>query len=135
MTTSVTSLYVEAALMLPLFILGLSHILQRQMWVSFFVELAKKGHAGVIWRTFMLEVWPAVLIVVFHQDWRWPAILITIYGHLLMAEVTISLLAPSIGLKSLQQAERAGQWAFLPAGMTLIGLSIVCAARVIPLSL
>ncbi|MEM1036949.1 MAG: hypothetical protein AAGI14_09355 [Pseudomonadota bacterium] len=132
MTTPETLLYVEAVLMLPLFLLGVSHIVQRQMWTDFFIGLAQKGHAGVVWRTFMLELWPAVLIVMFHQDWRWPGILITVYGHLLMVKVALSLLVPSLGLKSLQQADRHGSWAFLPAGLVLIALSAVCAVRVIP---
>lgn len=132
MTTEYSILLVEAVLVIPLFILGVSHIVQKQMWLDFFADLAAKGHPGVVWRTFMLELWPAVLIVVFHQDWTLPGVLITAYGHLLMAKVILSLLYPKLGLKSLQQADKVGDKAFIPAGVILIIISVVCAIRVVP---
>lgn len=132
MTTPQTILMIEAGLCLPLFLLGVSHIVQKQMWVDFFIDLANKGHAGVVWRTFMLELWPATLIVAFHQDWRWPGIIITLYGHLLMLKVALSLTLPGMGLKSLQQAEHVGGRAFVVAGLVLIALASLCAIRVAP---
>ncbi|MEM1390756.1 MAG: hypothetical protein AAGG45_06715 [Pseudomonadota bacterium] len=132
MTTPESILLVEAVLMLPLFLLGLSHLIQPRLWLDVFKDLAEKGHIGVVWRTFLFELWPAVLIVMFHQDWSWPGLLITLYGHLLMLKVTLSLLVPGLGLKSLQQAEPTGQWAFIPAGLLLIALSVICALQVIP---
>ena len=44
------------------------------MWIEFFEELAAKGEAGVIWRSFLFEIWPAFIIVVAHQDWQWPGL-------------------------------------------------------------
>lgn len=132
MTTPESTLLIEAFLMLPLFLLGLSHLVQPRLWLDVFKDLAEKGHIGVVWRTFLFELWPAVLIVMFHQDWSWPGLLITLYGHLLMLKVTLSLLVPGLGLKSLQQAEPTGQWAFIPAGLLLIALSAICALQVIP---
>ncbi|MEM7663521.1 MAG: hypothetical protein AAF292_14860 [Pseudomonadota bacterium] len=129
LTTAETVPIVEGVLALPLLLLGLSHILHKQMWVDFFVDLASKGHAGVVWRTFMLELWPAVLIVLFHQDWTLPGIVITVYGHLLMLKVTLSLLYPALGLRSLQQADRSGPLAFLFAGLALILIGLLCGYR------
>ncbi|MEM9168772.1 MAG: hypothetical protein AAGC56_03885 [Pseudomonadota bacterium] len=120
------ALYVEAALSIPLFLMGVSHLVQRRMWLAFFQELAAKGPTGVIWRTFMLELWPAVLIVCFHQVWSGPALLVTLYGHLLMAKIAVSVVFPAAGLHALNLADRAGPWAFAPAGVVLTGLSIVC---------
>ncbi|MEM9375186.1 MAG: hypothetical protein AAGA72_03125 [Pseudomonadota bacterium] len=96
------------------------------MWLDFFEGLAAKGDAGVVWRTFMLELWPAILIVSFHQDWSWPNVFITAYGHLLMLKVGLSLLIPQLGLRSLQQANRSGQIAFVLAGIALISLGLLC---------
>ncbi|MEM6537358.1 MAG: hypothetical protein AAF668_06470 [Pseudomonadota bacterium] len=132
MTTPQTIGYVEVLLAFPLLLLGISHIVQKQMWVDFFADLAAKGKAGVVWRTFMLELWPAIFIVVLHQDWSWPGIIITVYGHLLMAKVTLSLVFPTLGLSSLRQAERVGDIAFIPAGLVLIGVGLLCAYRSIP---
>ena len=80
-----------------------------------------------MWRTFMLELWPAILIVSFHQDWSWPNVLITVYGHLLMLKVGGSVLVPQLGLRSLQQADRSGLSAFMLAGVALILLALLCA--------
>lgn len=132
MTSPQSILLVEALLALPLILLGTSHIAQKQMWIDFFVGLAAKGHAGVLWRTFMLEMWPAVVIVVLHQDWRWPGVIITAYGHLLMVKVALSVIFPGLGLKSLQQAQRVGDVAFVPAGLVLIAIGLLCAYRTIP---
>ncbi|MEM6554670.1 MAG: hypothetical protein AAF642_02280 [Pseudomonadota bacterium] len=111
---------------MPLLLLGLSHILQKQMWLDFFRGLEAMGHAGVVWRTFMLELWPAILIVSFHQDWSWPNVFVTAYGHLLMLKVGLSLLIPQLGLRSLQQADRSGQIGFVLAGIALIFLGLLC---------
>ncbi|MEM0985166.1 MAG: hypothetical protein AAGJ32_02870 [Pseudomonadota bacterium] len=132
-TTDETILAVEAVLALPFLLLGLSHCIQKQMWVDFFSELAARGPSGVVWRTFMLELWPAVLIVVFHQDWRWPGLIITLYGHLLMVKVGLSVLAPELGLKSLRQVERVGLQGFLVAGGILIVLGLLCGYRALGL--
>lgn len=122
-------LIVERLLALPFLLLGLSHIVQRQMWLDVFADLASKGHVGVVWRSFLFELWPAVLIVCFHQDWTWPGIILTVYGHLLMLKVAISLLVPDVGLKSLRQAERVGGRAFVGAGLVLVSLGVFCGFR------
>lgn len=126
-TTEESKIIIQGVLALPLLLLGMSHILQKQMWLDFFEGLAAKGHAGVMWRTFMLELWPAILIVSFHQDWSWPNVLITVYGHLLMLKVGVSVLVPQLGLRSLQQADRSGLSAFMLAGVALILLALLCA--------
>ncbi|MEM9377463.1 MAG: hypothetical protein AAGA72_14680 [Pseudomonadota bacterium] len=125
-TTEASISVIQGVLALPLILLGLSHILQKKMWLDFFNGLAKMGHAGVVWRTFMLELWPAILIVSFHQDWTWPNIFVTIYGHLLMLKVGLSLLIPELGLRSLQQADRSGSIAFIGAGLALFLLGLMC---------
>ena len=127
LTTDDSISIIQGVLALPLILLGVSHILQKQMWLDFFKGLGDMGHAGVVWRTFMLELWPAILIVSFHQDWSWPNVVITIYGHLLMLKVALSLLIPQLGLRSLQQAERSGAAAFIVAGLVLTSLGLLCA--------
>ncbi|MEM9668878.1 MAG: hypothetical protein AAF950_08120 [Pseudomonadota bacterium] len=132
MTTAQSIIMVEAVLCLPFLLLGLSHLVQSGMWKAFFMSLAERGEEGVLMRTFLFELWPAIAIVVFHQDWSLPGIFITLYGHLLMAKVTLSLLMPSLGRASLAQAERTGDWSFFPAGLILIVLGGVCLYRALP---
>ncbi|MEM1379797.1 MAG: hypothetical protein AAGH41_04140 [Pseudomonadota bacterium] len=132
MTSPDTILAVEAVLTIPFLILGISHILYGPMWVRFFSRLAAQGTEGVLWRTFLFELWPASLIVVFHQDWSWPGAIISVYGHLLMAKVIVSTLVPALGLRSLKQADRTGPAAFISAGLVLFALGTLCAYRVAP---
>ena len=131
LTTPESIVAIETLFALPFILLGLSHMIQKQMWVDFFAGLAAKGHPGVVWRTFMLEFWPAILVVMFHQDWTWPGLILTVYGHLLLLKVTLSLLYPQLGLKSLQQAERVGPAAFIWAGAALIIIGTVCCINVV----
>ncbi|MEM9018145.1 MAG: hypothetical protein AAGC68_14110 [Verrucomicrobiota bacterium] len=126
MTTPQSILYVEAIFAIPAILLGISHLVQPRMWRTFFIGLADRGTDGVLVRTFLFELWPAVLIVVFHQDWSFPGIFLTVYGHALLLKVILSLLVPRTGKKSLAQAEQTGNWAFIPAGIVLLVLGVLC---------
>lgn len=126
-TTAVQA--VEQLLALPFVLMGLSHIVQPQLWVSFFDNLDGQGKQAVVWRSFTLELWPAVLIVSFHQDWTWPGILLTLYGHALMVKVALSLLAPNWGRKTLQHAGSHSGNAMRAAGVILMLLGVFCAWR------
>lgn len=117
---------IEAILILPFVIMGLSHIVQPAMWEECFKHLHEMGQKGVIFKIFMLELVPAIVIVTFHQVWSgWP-IIITLYGCILMAKISISLLVPSIGLRSLAMAEKHGAKGVRTAGVILIALAGLC---------
>lgn len=129
MTSPETIHAVEAFLFMPFILMGLSHILQPQLWVGFFSDLVQRGASAVIWRTFSLELWPAVLIVSLHQDWAWPGVLITLYGNALMAKIALSLLAPDLGLRSIRHAAFRDGYGMQVAGVVLFGLGALCAGR------
>ena len=122
---------VEALLCLPFLLLGLSHMTRPGMWRSFFVELHAMGPRGVIWRSFTLELWPAVAIVAFHQEWTWPGILLTIHGHALLAKIAIALLAPELGLRSLAMAQTHGNRGFVIGGAYLMAMGFYCLLRLV----
>lgn len=61
-------------------ILGLSHLARPAMWADIFTSLHARGARGVALRTFLFELWPAMLIVTFHQVWWGPGVWLTIYG-------------------------------------------------------
>lgn len=117
---------VEALMAPALILMGLSHIVQPALWRGFFVHLHSLGTTGVIYRTFALELWPALLIVIFHPVWEGPGVALTIYGWLLATKVTLSLLAPSLGLKSLAMAEGTSDARWALAGCVLIALGGCC---------
>jgi hypothetical protein len=113
-------------LMLPgLAIMGLSHIVRPDVWTRFFADLATRGTSGVVMRTAMLELWPALLIVTLHPVWSGPGLALTLYGWALMAKACLSLLAPEIALRGLALAGH-GARAFLPGGVLLLVLAGLC---------
>lgn len=106
-------------------IMALSHILQPRMWVDFFGRLHAEGESGVVTRV-MIELWPAIIIVAFHQVWSGPGIILTIYGWMLSLKIVIGLLAPQIGVRGLAMSQR-GEGRFRIAGVMLLAIA-ACAA-------
>ena len=97
------------------------HIVRPAMWRQYFTELHAQGAPALITRTFALEIWPALLIVVFHQVWSGAALILTVYGHLLMVKIVLALLFPKVGLRSLAMAQK-GDNGFRAAGVMLMAL-------------
>lgn len=120
---------VEAFLALPFVIMGLSHMLRPEIWERFFTTLHGMGANGVILRSFALELWPAAVIVAFHQEWRGAGLVLTLYGHALMFKLTLSLFWPALGLRSLAMAERHGAAGFRGVGAVLCALGVFCLWR------
>ncbi|MEM6577433.1 MAG: hypothetical protein AAF678_02995 [Pseudomonadota bacterium] len=131
LSTPQTILAVEALLCLPFLIMGISHLAQPRMWDDVFERLAQEGHAGVVKRSFLFELWPAILIVTFHQDWTFPGLFLTLYGHALAVKVTVSLVAPNIGLRSIEMPKTFGRKSFVPAGIVLCAMGFFCAMHVL----
>lgn len=104
-------------------LMGLSHIMQPEMWEDYFTKLHQSGNIAIITRTFTLELWPALIVVAFHQVWSGPAIVLTVYGWALTLKCTVSILFPHIGMRSLEKAQRGGT-TFIFAGIALIGVGI-----------
>ncbi|MEM1254607.1 MAG: hypothetical protein AAGI69_19405 [Cyanobacteria bacterium P01_H01_bin.21] len=127
LTTPESAHIVEGIMALPFILMGLSHITSPDMWRSFFMHLHSMGEKGVIYRTFALELVNAISIVTFHQIWHGWGIIITLYGIALMTKISLSLLFPAIGLRSLSMAEQHGKSRFITAGVVLIALGILCA--------
>ncbi|MEL6822206.1 MAG: hypothetical protein AAFP70_10620 [Calditrichota bacterium] len=124
-TTPESAQIIQALMALPFLLMGISHIVQPKMWLDLFNYLHELGPAGVVMRTFALELVPAVAIVTFHLIWSGPEVILTLYGCLLMLKITVSLLAPSIGLKSLAMADKKGDPGFIFAGIVLVALGIL----------
>jgi hypothetical protein len=100
-------------------VMGVSHLVQPGMWVTFFTDLHGQGRRGVVAKTFMLELWPALLIVTLHQVWSGPGIVLTLYGWAQLTKVTIAMLLPDVGLRSLRMTQK-GDNAFRIGGVMLL---------------
>jgi len=118
-TLTTPAAFVEFVMLTVGGLMGLSHILQPQMWGEYFAGLAARGRAGVVTKVMQVELWPALLIVGLHQVWSGPGIVVTVLGWLLLAKVAVGLLAPELALRSMRIPERAPR-SFVPAGVGLL---------------
>jgi hypothetical protein len=107
-------------------LIGLSHVLQPQVWQDYFAELRERGPAGVFTRSITWELWPALILVTLHQVWRGPGVLLTLFGWLLLIKCIVALLLPQIGLRSMAMASR-GPWVFVAAGSVLMVIGLTSA--------
>ena len=110
---------------LPLLLFGASHVLQPRMWRDVFVDLAGLGPKGLIYRSFLFELTPALLIVVFHKVWHGPALLLTLFGHAQLVKLGIALLYPPLAMRGMALGD-CGPRRFQMAGIMLIGLGLLC---------
>ncbi|MCB1336409.1 MAG: hypothetical protein KDK10_02765 [Maritimibacter sp.] len=101
--------------------MGISQIVRPDMWRAFFADLHARGIAGVVQRRFLIELWPALLIVTLHPVRTRPGIVLTLFGRLLAAKVALSLLRPKLALRSMSLTGK-GASGFLPAGLVQIAL-------------
>ena len=117
--------HVEALLAIPYLVMGASHAAQPGMWRKYFMRLHAEGTPALVTRTFTLELWPALLIVVFHQVWTGPAVALTLFGHALLLKVVLSMVVPGFGMRSLAMAEK-GEISFRVGGLVLVGMGLLC---------
>jgi hypothetical protein len=111
-------------------LVGLSHVLQPRAWQEYFAALHKQGAAGALTRTMTWELWPALILVTVHQVWSGPAVLLTLYGWLLLIKCTISLVVPQVSLRFMVMAQR-GPATFVAGGCLLIGIGLASASALI----
>lgn len=131
MTAHSSAVLVEAFLAIPFYLMGLSHLIQPKMWQTYFTRLHDQGAPGVVTRSFALELWPAMLVLLFHRVWSGWEVILTIYGHMLTLKIIIGLLYPPLGLRSLAMAESKGSKGFIGAGVALLLLGALCTPALI----
>lgn len=95
---------VQIFVFLNLVVIGLSHLIQPQAWVSFFKVLRGYGHAGAFANGFLSLTFGSI-IVGFH--WVWEGIVPTIITCLGIAQVIkgfVAFVTPAVGLRSMSRA-------------------------------
>ncbi len=115
--------YVQFAVMIGFLVMGLSHIVQPKMWIDYFDDLKQQGHKGVVTSIAGLQLFPALLIVAVHQVWSGPALILTLYGWLLLAKCIVALLVPDFGLRGLGMAKKHNRLGYIVAGLMLLGIA------------
>ena len=116
---------VEAVLAIPFLLIGFSHLLQPVIWREFFLHLLGLGPKGLVFRSFLFELVPTMLIVVFHQIWQGPALALTIFGHAQLGKLGIALLYPKLAMQGMALAKGSPR-RFQIGGIMLITLGLLC---------
>jgi hypothetical protein len=115
---------VQLIMLISCVLMGVSHLVQPQIWGEFFGRLVERGTFGLVTNQF-LNAAPAAIIVSLHQVWSGPAVLLTVYGWLLLLKACIGLWVPQLGMRSLKLS-RHGDKAFRAAGIALLVIAVAC---------
>ena len=107
-------------------IIGVSHIVQPRVWSEFFIHFRNNGKAGVL-QIGLLHLPLALLIVVLHNVWHGPAIVVTLIGWAQLLKAMIYLFWPAAGLRMLGTVSIENSWRFVVAGVfsILLGAAIL----------
>ena len=115
---------IELFTAINLFVIGLSHFLQPNIWVDFFIYLHAKKNVGNIVNA-LISLGMGSIILSFHFIWYWPKILITLYGILQVTKGMVYLIFPSIGIASISKVNHEKAVKFKWVGMIMFLLSLV----------
>jgi uncharacterized protein YjeT (DUF2065 family) len=87
-----------------LILIGISHIYKTEGWQNYYRWLSSMGIAGVRFNGLVSLVIGSP-IVILHNVWSGPPLLLTLFGWLLLSESAMCLVAPGAGLAGLADVE------------------------------
>ena len=116
---------IEKLVALCCFVIGLSHILQPQVWARLFMLWREKGEVGAFY-TGLLHFPLGALIVAFHNVWQGIPIVVTLLGWGWTLKGLLYLTYPKWSMRMLARVSLKRSWEFAVAGagMFAIGLLI-----------
>jgi hypothetical protein len=105
-------------------VIGLSHILQPQVWVEYFILVRGKGEAGAFLDGF-IHLPLAGLIVAFHNVWSGIPAVLTVLGwcFLIKSVLRFCLPKPKLGVRMMGRVSMERSWEFQAAGAALVLLA------------
>ena len=104
------------------FVIGLSHIFQRSVWVEYFAKLHSLGRLGPFAEGFLYLNFGA-LIVSFHNVWTFPEVVLTLIGWTQVLKALYRFTAPSKVLRLYERMQPERAWQIQVAGGFLLALS------------
>jgi len=117
---------VQLFAILQLTVLGLSHVAAPRAWAEFFIELRRRGEAGVLF-VGLLSLGFGSIVCSFHSVWTGIPLVLTILGWAHIVKGLIYLVRPSIGLRTLEKVSVERARRFVPVGFGLLLLAALLA--------
>ncbi len=105
------------------FVIGISHLIQRGVWIEYFAKLHGLGRLGPVVEGFLYLNFGA-LIVAFHNVWTLPEFVLTLVGWFHIAKALLRFLAPDVVLRVYARMQPERSWQIQAAGGFLLALSI-----------
>ena len=113
---------VEVLAMILFAVFGLSHMLQPEAWVEFFILLRSKGEPGAFVDGF-LNLPLGAIIVAFHNTWSGLHLVLTLVGWALLFKSLIRFCAPKQALRVMARVSLERAWESQLAGAGLAGFA------------
>lgn len=114
-----------------LILIGLSQIYKTEFWQSYYRWLASLGSLGVRLNG-LISLSIGSPIVIFHNVWSGPPILLTLFGWMLLTESALCLFLPGAGLAGLAEVEdEARSRIIVGTGAALVIIGGVLAAHLL----
>jgi hypothetical protein len=115
---------IQIFFIINLFVIGLSHLLQAQIWVDFFKWLRTHGRVGIFAYSFLSLTFGS-LIVAFH--WHWTGFvpsMITFLGVAQVIKSMIGFLYPAHSLKTMHSAAAENPNSYKSGGIVFLAMSM-----------
>ncbi len=110
---------VEIFAIIQFVVIGLSHIVQHRAWAEFFIRLRGLGFPGVFMNGFLGLSFGSI-VVAFHNVWSGPAMVLTIFGWLLLLKASIGFVAPGVSMRAFERISLERSWVFIPPGVIFL---------------
>ncbi len=105
------------------FVIGLSHLFQRDAWIAYFAKLHGLGQLGPFVEGFLyLNI--GALIVSFHNVWTFPGFVLTLIGWGFVAKAMLRFVAPRTVLRIYLRMSPERAWQLQFAGGCFLALSL-----------
>jgi hypothetical protein len=104
------------------FVIGLSHIFHRSIWVEYFAKLHSLGRLGAFAEGFLYLNFGA-LIVSFHNVWTFPEVVLTLIGWVQVSKALWRFVAPATVLRIYERMRPERAWQIQIAGGVSLALS------------
>jgi len=117
---------VELFAAVSFFVIGLSHVLQRDAWIEFFAKLHSLGRLGAFAEGFLYLNFGAI-IVSFHNVWTGPGVVLTVIGWAQVLKALVRFVAPSRVLPVYKRMGPERAWQIQAAGGLFVVFSLFLA--------